>query len=154
MALFISTFTNKIDAKGRLSVPAPFRAALANQPFQGIVLFKSYRLPALEGCGIDRMAQLSNSVDQLDLFSEDQDDLAATLFADAHQLPFDSDGRVLLPEGLRAFAGIETQAAIVGRGATFQIWEPKAFQSHQEKARERLRQRGATLKLQKQGENG
>ncbi len=149
MSLFLSTFTNKVDRKGRVSVPSPFRAALSTQDFQGIVLFKSYKLPALEGSGLNRMALLSESVDQLDLFSEGQDDLAATLFADACQLSFDSDGRVLLPEEMRHFAKIEESAAFVGRGATFQIWEPEAFKSHQENARKRLRERGATLTLQK-----
>ncbi len=148
MSLFLSTFTNKVDQKGRVSVPSSFRSALVGQSFQGVVLFKSYRLPALEGCGIDRMTLLSESVDQLDLFSEDQDDLTATLFADSFQLSFDGDGRVLVPEELRAFAGIKDAASFVGRGATFQIWEPQAFKAHQEEARKRLRERGATLKLQ------
>jgi MraZ protein len=148
MSLFLSTFTNKVDRKGRVSVPATFRAALATQPFQGIILFKSYRLPALEGCGIDRMTLLSDSVDQLDLFSEDQDDLTATLFADAVQLAFDGDGRILLPEDLRAFVGVRETVSFVGRGKTFQVWEPDAFAAHQEEARRRLRERGATLKLQ------
>lgn len=133
-------------------MPATFRAALANQPFQGIVVFKSYRFPALEGCGIDRMTLLSQSVDQLDLFSEDQDDLAATLFADSYQLAFDGDGRILLPEELRTFANIEKQASFVGRGAMFQVWNPDAFKSYQKEALERLRQRGATLKLQPKAE--
>lgn len=148
MALFLSTFTNKVDAKGRISVPSSFRAAVAEQSFQGIILFKSYRLPALEGCDMARMATMSQSVDHLDLFSEDQDDLAATLFADAHQLPFDGDGRVMLPEEMRHFAGIEKHACFVGRGAMFQVWAPDAFKAHQLEARERLRQRGATLKIQ------
>jgi len=151
MALFLSTFINKVDKKGRVSVPAPFRAALSGQGFDGIVAFRSYKFPAIEACGYDRMEGLSASVDDLALFSEAQDDLAATIFADARQLPFDSDGRVILPGDLAAHAGITDRAAFVGRGPTFQIWEPKAFQAFQDEARARTRRQGATLRLTRAG---
>lgn len=147
MSLFLSTFINKIDRKGRVSIPSTFRATLNTQTFQGIILFRSYTLTALEGCGIDRMQTLSSSLDRLDLFSETHEDLASALFADTHQLPWDQDGRIILPENLREFARIKDVAAIVGRGATFQIWDPKAFELHQEKARARIKETGATLKL-------
>ncbi len=147
MALFLSTFVNKVDKKGRVSVPAPFRTALTGQSFGGIVVFRSYKFPAIEACGGDRMERLSSSVDDLALFSEQQDDLAATIFADARQLAFDSDGRVVLPEELASHANITDRAAFVGRGPTFQIWEPKAFEIYQEQARERVHRQGATLRL-------
>lgn len=147
MALFLSTFINKVDRKGRVSVPAPFRAQLVGQTFNGIVVFRSYRQQAIEACGIDRMTNLSESLDELDQFSEAQDDLAATIFADAHQLPFDSEGRVMLPQLLVEHANVTDAAAFIGRGATFQIWEPEAFRAHQETARARTRDRGATLRL-------
>ncbi len=152
MALFLSTYTNKVDKKGRLSVPALYRSALQHQEFQGIIAFRSYKFSAIEACGIDRMQQLSNSLDSLDLFSDGQDDLAATIFADAQQLAFDGEGRIMLPEALAAHAGITENACFVGRGATFQIWEPKAFAAHQANARQRALSSGATMKLQPKGE--
>ncbi|MGB8273818.1 MAG: division/cell wall cluster transcriptional repressor MraZ [Alphaproteobacteria bacterium] len=147
MALFLSTYINKVDKKGRVSVPASFRSALAGQSFAGIVAFRSYKYPALDAFGADRMEQLSASVDELALFSEQQDDLAATLFADAHQIPFDTDGRVVLPEPLVRHAGITDRAAFVGRGPSFQIWEPEAFHKFQAGARQRVGSAGVTLKL-------
>ncbi len=62
VALFISTFVNKVDKKGRVSVPAPFRAALAGQSFAGIVAYPSFVLSAIEACGIDRMEELSQGI--------------------------------------------------------------------------------------------
>ncbi len=147
MALFLSTFVNKVDRKGRVSVPAPFRAALAGQVFNGIVAFRSYKQRTIEASGIDRMASLSESLDDMELFSEAQDDLASTIFADAHRLPFDGEGRIVLSPVLAEHAGITDMAAFVGRGATFQIWEPEAFRAHQEQARTRARREGATLRL-------
>ena len=53
MAVFIDTFINKIDRKGRVSVPAPYRAALVGQLFQGIVAFPSFKHPAIQCAGMD-----------------------------------------------------------------------------------------------------
>lgn len=147
MAIFLSTFINKVDRKGRVSVPAPFRAAVRGQSFKGIVAFRSYREATIEACAMDRMERLSNSVDALDQFSDEQDELASTIFADAHQLPIDGDGRIILPAILAAHAGITTAAAFVGRGETFQLWNPEAFDRHQAEARARAGRRNATFRL-------
>lgn len=147
MALFLSTYTKKIDKKGRVSVPAAFRAALAGQSFNGFVAFRSYRLPAIEALDMSRMEEISESADELALFSEEHDDLSATIFADTAPLAFDGEGRVMLPEGLVSHAGITDMAAFVGQGRNFQIWEPETFRLHQEDARARAREQGITLKL-------
>lgn len=147
MTLFLSTFLNKLDKKGRVSVPASFRLVLSGQSFQGIVAFRSYKFPAIEGMGMERMQRLSDSVDQLDLFSETQEDLTATIFADAQMIAFDGDGRVVLPQALLDHANIKDTVAFVGRGATFQIWNPEAFEAHQVEARKRVHEKQSTLKL-------
>ena len=147
MALFLSTYINKIDKKGRVSVPASFRAALTNESFQGIIAFRSYKHNALEGCGIARMQKLSDSVDSLDFFSDNQDDLSSAIFADSQQLAFDSEGRIMLPQQLIDHAGITEYAAFVGRGATFQIWNPETFEQMQAHSRERIREQQTTLKI-------
>jgi MraZ protein len=147
MALFLSTFVNKIDKKGRISVPATFRAALSGESFQGIVAFRSYKHQAIEACSMERMQKLCASVDDLDFFSDKQDDLASTIFADALQLPLDGDGRIILPQILLDHAGISDSAAFVGRGATFQIWMPEAFAAFQDEARARVSEQQTTLKM-------
>jgi MraZ protein len=144
VALFLSTFVNKVDRKGRVSVPASFRAALAGQSFLGIVAFRSFKLPCVEGSGIDRMEEMSSRVDQIGQFSEPHDNLAV-LFSDAQQLPFDGEGRVMLPQMLAEHAGITDHAAFVGQGRTFQIWEPERFKTHQTELRERARRQAVAL---------
>ena len=142
--MFLSTFVNKVDRKGRVSVPHPFRTSLVGQNFNGIIAFRSFKLPALEACGIDRMEELSQRIDALPEFSEDRDALASIL-ADAQPLAFDGEGRVVLPEPLCRHAGITEGAAFVGLGRSFQIWEPQRFETHQDEMRERARRQGATL---------
>ena len=148
MALFLSTYINKIDKKGRVSVPAPFRAALAGESFQGIIAFRSYKYQAIEACNMSRMEQLSSSVDRLDFFSDAQDDLTASIFADAQQLPLDGDGRVSIPAILQEHAGLTDSIAFVGRGTTFQLWKPEAFEAHQAAARQRVQAQQTTISMQ------
>lgn len=143
--MFVGTHENKVDQKGRVSVPAAFRAVLAALPFQGIVVFPSHRADAVEGCGMDFLEQLNARVQEIALFSEPHDDLAMTIFGESQQLPFDSTGRVQLPEQIRAHAGITDKAAFVGMGNLFQIWEPGRLAAHKAAARQRARDKRLTI---------
>ena len=145
MALFLSTHINKIDKKGRVSVPAQWRAGLADQAFQGVVLFPSNAHAALEGFAWNYMEELSKRLDNFDLFSAEQDDLATAVFAQSVQLPFDGDGRVILPPELIDFAGLSDRVAFVGMGAKFQLWSPEALDSRKEEARAKVKSGGLTI---------
>lgn len=149
MTLFLSTYTNKVDKKGRVSVPAPFRSALSAQEFQGIIVFKSSRHDALEGFGMDRMVDMSERLDEFDMFSNEQDDMASLIFGEARQLPFDGDGRIILPSDLAEFCGITDHAAFVGLGKKFQIWAPSRLEDRLQAARRDVKDKGLTLPPQK-----
>lgn len=142
MAGFFGTYENKVDAKGRVSVPSVFRQILAGPAFTA---FPSHRAEAIEGCTVDFMEQLSARVSEIDFFSETQDDLSMTVFSDSQQLSFDSTGRVQLPELFRAHAGISDRAAFVGLGPIFQIWEPEKLARHKVEARQRARDKRLTI---------
>jgi len=142
--LFFSTFVNKVDRKGRVSVPATFRAAVADQSFPGIIVFPSFKYTALDASGIRRMEEMSERLNTLDEFSDEHENLAM-LFAAAQPLPFDTEGRIVLPESLVEYAHVTESAAFVGLGKSFQIWEPNRFADHQATLRERARQQGTRL---------
>lgn len=147
MTLFVGRHINKIDRKGRVSVPKPFRAALQAQGSQTIYAYPLFKHAAIEACSESFMARLSASLDDLDMFSDEQDDLASIVLENAHALNFDPEGRITLPKELADHAGVSEQIAFVGRGARFQIWEPAAYQANRAMAFERARARGATLRL-------
>ena len=147
MALFIDTFVNKIDSKGRVSVPATFRAALGTQSFHGIVALPSLKYPSIQCAGMDWIEELGRKVNQADFLSDEHDDLTAALFGDAKQLPFDGEGRVVLPATLASHAGIDGIAAFIGRGPHFEIWEPKGLEAHKAEARQRALEKGRTVRL-------
>jgi len=148
MTLLVGRHLNKIDKKGRVSIPKPFRAALINQGFAGVYIFPYFQFPALEGAGEAFMQRLTNSLeDNLDLFSDDQEDLASITLESTHQLAFDPEGRVSLPQDLRDHAGLNDQALFVGRGSRFRIWTPEAYKLHSAEQLVRAKARGATLRL-------
>jgi MraZ protein len=155
MPLLVGKHVNKIDRKGRVSVPKPFRAGLSaaetEQSFAGVYAFPVFKSRAIEVCGESFMSRLAESVDELDLFSDEQDDMASVILESAHALPFDPEGRVVLPPELVEHAGLSGEAMFVGRGARFQVWDPEAYREHSKKAFERARARGATLSLKPNG---
>ena len=143
--LFLSTYVNKVDRKGRVSVPATFRSTLFlhRQP-NLVIAFPSVRLPALECTGSDRMAEMQERIETLEQFSEEYENLSL-LFADAHPLAMDGEGRVILPEQLKEHAHIADDVAFVGLGAMFQLWDPAGYREHSAAVRERSRRQGTTL---------
>jgi len=143
MALFLSTYTNKVDKKGRVSVPARYRAELARQGFEGIILFPSYAHQAIEACGMDFLNSLQERLGAFDPFDEVRDDLASSIMSDSVELSFDGEGRIIMPGWLMEHAAITGHAAFVGQGDRFQIWEPEAAAAFKRQSRERaLRHRG------------
>lgn len=148
MALFVGRHLNKIDKKGRTSVPKPFRASFEEQSFRGMYAYPSFKFPAIAACGEAFMTLLSDSLaEETDFFSDDQDDLAAVILENATQLSFDAEGRVILPQELLDHAGITEEALFVGRGREMFIWEPKAYEAHAKGAFERAKSAKRTLKL-------
>jgi MraZ protein len=143
MALFLSTTTNKVDKKGRVSVPAPFRAALgkANE----IAVFRALHHPALEACSLKHLETLSDSLEHLNLAPEVYELIETTIFGGAHQLPIDGDGRIVLPASLIEAVSIDEEAVFVGRRRTFQIWAPKTYSSFEAKARDAAKAQNISL---------
>ena len=155
MALFLSRFDNKVDGKGRVSVPAAFRADLTSDVFAGVVAFTSLNTNgAIDACDIGRMQQLSDGINSLNPFSVENRDFGTTIMAGSHKLPFDTAGRILLPEKLLRHAGITNIATFAGLGATFQIWAPEAYEAYEIEATERARDQAAQFELQRRDNLG
>lgn len=149
MTAFLSTYVNKVDRKKRVSVPAPFRAVLAGSSFAGLIVYRSLREPAIEAFSRDVLDRLNSRRLSRSLEGDDfeqvllggGDSQIETIMAMVHELPFDGEGRVVIPPALAEHADIAERAAFVGRGNRFQIWAPEKFQEHQDRAIDALRRR-------------
>ena len=139
MDRFVSTYINKIDAKGRVSVPASFRTILERDGYAGgIYCYPSLDAPALDAGGKRLAENIDRILDGLPDYSDERDELSVALYGDVVTLTIDQDGRIVLPEALRAHAGISTHIAFVGLGQKFQMWEPARFEARRASAREKV----------------
>ena len=145
MNLFVSQFVNKIDKKGRVSLPSQFRNILPKKNNSEIILFKSLKFKSIEGCSSERIDKIADKIEELDIFSDDQDDFATSIFSEIIPTNLDKEGRFLISENLKAYSNISSEVTFIGQGHYFQIWEPLAATERQRKSRERLVREKKTL---------
>ncbi len=143
--LFMDTVTNKVDSKGRVSLPAEYRT-IAKEAGSEIVCYRSVSSPCIEGCLEDLLEKLAADIENAtDFFSETQDELTNLIFGDAHRYCFDSTGRIMLSEKLLAHAQIKDSAVFVGKGRKFQIWNPENWAKEETRIRTAALQKRPTL---------
>ena len=144
--MFLSSYENKLDKKGRVSVPATFRSYLTSIGYNGFISYPSFNHSALEACSQDRIEKLSNTIDSLNPFEEKRDYFATSVLSESINLQFDTEGRVSLTEKLLDHAKIKNNILFVGLGKTFQMWEPKIFEKFKVVARKKAYQNRSNLK--------
>ena len=139
MDRFVSHFTNRLDAKGRVSIPASFRAVLARDGFEGLYVHPSLDAEAVDCGGHALLKEIDELLATLSPYSEERDMFSTALLGTSEILKVDTEGRVVLTESVKTYAGISSEVTFVGQGHKFQIWEPSRFQSHLAEARSRVR---------------
>jgi len=144
--MFLSSYENKLDKKGRVSVPATFRSYLSSLGYNGFISYPSFNHSALECCSQDRIEKLSNTIDTLNPFEDKRDYFATSVLSESVSLQFDSEGRISLTQKLLNHAKIRNNILFVGLGKTFQIWEPKLFEKFKIFARKKAHQNRSNLK--------
>ena len=105
--MFLSTYENKLDKKGRVSVPASFRSYLSNLGYNGVICYPSFNNQCIEAWPQDRIEKISNTIDSLNPFEEKKDYFATSILSESINLQFDSEGRILLTSKLLKHAKIK-----------------------------------------------
>ena len=144
--MFLSTYENKLDKKGRVSVPASFRSYLSNLGYNGVICYPSFNNQCIEAWPQDRIEKISNTIDSLNPFEEKRDYFATSILSESVNLQFDTEGRVSITDKLLKHANIKSNILFVGLGKTFQIWEPKIFEKFKLLARKKAYQNRSNLK--------
>ena len=148
--MFLSTYENKLDKKGRVSVPASFRSYLSNLGYNGVVCYPSFNNQSIEAWPQDRIEKISNAIDSLNPFEEKRDFFATSILSESVSFQFDGEGRISLSSKLLKHAKIKKDMIFVGQGKTFQIWEPKIFEKFKTNARKKSNLNRASLKWEHQ----
>lgn len=139
MDRFVSNYTLRLDAKGRVSIPGPFRAVLARDGFEGLYCYPSLDQPAIDAGGHALLAGIKTLIDGFPDYSDARDELQLALYGTSETLKMDAEGRVSLTEALKQKAGITNEVSFVGLGDKFQIWEPARFRAQLAEATEKVR---------------
>ena len=140
MTQFLGTHTNRLDAKGRVSIPAPFRAVLKDADENAtLILRPSHKHRCIEGWPIATFNALAESMRHMPTFSDDQEDLAFALYGEVTQVEPDREGRIVLPDELVMYANLKDAVRFIGLSAHFQIWEPEAAERRRAEAKARAR---------------
>ncbi len=148
--MFLSTYENKLDKKGRVSVPSSFRSYLSNLGYNGIICYPSFNHQSIEAWPQERIEKISSAIDTLNPFEDKRDFFATSILSESISLQFDSEGRISLTPKLLKHAKIKNSMVFVGQGKTFQIWEPSLFEKFKVNARKKANLNRASLKWESQ----
>ena len=151
--MFLASYENKLDKKGRVSVPASYRSYLSNLGYNGVICYPSFNHQSIEAWPQDRIEKISNTIDSLNPFEEKRDYFATSILSESINLQFDSEGRISLTSKLIKHAKIKSSMLFVGQGKTFQIWEPTIFEKFKITARKKANINRASLKWEKHFNN-
>jgi MraZ protein len=136
---FVSHFVNRLDAKGRVSIPAPFRSVLMRDGFVGLYVHPSLDTAALDCGGNALLKEIDALLEMHPPYSIERDVFSTALIGTSEILKIDPEGRISLSEPAKAHTGISSDVVFVGLGHKFQMWEPSRFRSHLDEAKQRLR---------------
>tara|TARA_B100000941_G_scaffold38456_1_gene22828 strand:- start:327 stop:782 length:456 start_codon:yes stop_codon:yes gene_type:complete len=151
--MFLSTYENKLDKKGRVSVPASFRSYLSNLGYNGVICYPSFNNNCIEVWPQDRIEKILNAIDTLNPFEEKKDYFATSILSESINLQFDSEGRIVITTKLLKHAKIKNIVLFVGQGKTFQIWEPTNYEKFKVTAKKKSNIYRASLKWERQFNN-
>ena len=144
--MFLSTYQNKLDKKGRVSVPASFRSYLSNLGYNGVICYPSFNNYCIEAWPQDRIEKISNAIDSLNPFEEKKDYFATSILSESTSLQFDNEGRIIITTKLLKHAKIKNNILFVGQGKTFQIWEPSHYEKFKVTAKRKSNIHRSSLK--------
>jgi MraZ protein len=148
MDRFVSHHVLRLDAKGRVSVPASFRAVLARDGFDGLYCHPALDRPALDAGGNALLAEIEALITGFSPYSEEREQFSLALFGTSETLKIDGEGRVVLTDTHKAHAGINEAVIFVGLGHKFRIWEPGRFRAELAEATDKVRAFKAELGAQ------
>lgn len=135
MDRFLGRHVKRIDSKGRVSIPAAFRAVLSSDGFEGLFALRSLKVPAVDAGGNALLGEIDALLGGYDRYSDDYQVLSVALLGAGDTLTLDGEGRIVLPDWVRDASGITDEVVFVGQGTRFQFWSPERFAHFEQAAR-------------------
>ena len=148
MDRFVSHYLLRLDAKGRVSIPASFRAVLAQDGSDGLFCCPALDRPAIDMGGTALLTEIEQLIASFPPYSDEREQFSTALYGSSETLTIDAEGRVKLTEALKDHAGIMEAVSFVGLGHKFQIWAPDRFSAQLSEATGKMRALKEELSVQ------
>lgn len=129
MAFFTSEYECKLDAKGRLVLPAKIKANLPEVSSHELVLRKGFE-PNLIVYPMLEYKKIHSKISSLSEFNAEQRRLKRNFFRSIATVELDNSGRFLIPKNMLSHASLEKEAVVVGLGNTIEIWNPEVYDEY------------------------
>lgn len=125
--MFLGEFEHTIDDKGRVAIPARFREELGER----FVLTRGFE-QCLQAFPRLMWDELSDKINRLPLANTQARSLRRILFSPAAEVEIDRQGRILIPQGLREYAGLAEEVLITGMNTYFELWSGERWRAVQD----------------------
>lgn len=134
--MFKGSSLHTMDNKGRVSIPVRFRDVLKERQDRQLILtnWEGYILAFPHSEWVELEAKLK----ELSQFRKEYRDFKRFLISGAEECPLDRQGRILIPPGLRDYAKLGREVAVVGLVQNFEIWDRERYESHRKQLEESL----------------
>lgn len=129
MVNLIGTYECKVDAKGRLMVPSALKKQLAPMLQEGFVLKRSVFQPCLELYPMDQWNELMKKINGLNRFKKKNNDFIRRFTAGVKTVEVDTNGRLLIPKDLVAFADISKEIVLSSAINIIEIWDKDKYEN-------------------------
>ena len=126
MAFFTSEYTGKLDAKGRLVLPAKMKANLPEAASTELFMREGFE-PCLELYPLTEYKKVYSKIAGLNEFNAEYRKLQRNFFRGSATVELDSAGRLLIPKSMLHYAGLDKEIVVVGMGNRMEIWNPKEY---------------------------
>lgn len=130
MAFFTSEYECKLDAKGRLVLPAKIKASLPEVSTHELIIQKGFE-PNLKVYPMLEYKKIHAKIAALSDFNPEQRSLKRQFFRSITQVDLDSAGRILIPKQVLAHASLEHDVLLIGMGNHIEMWNPQLFEEYQ-----------------------
>ncbi|MDH4229893.1 MAG: division/cell wall cluster transcriptional repressor MraZ [Nitrospirota bacterium] len=125
--MFLGRESNRIDAKGRLAIPAKFREVVGSAA--RLVVTRKVLDPCLEVFSEERWREFMDRLQTLSQVKPEVRQFRRMLYSGAEVCSLDRQGRILIPAHLREYAGLDRETVLAGTGDTFEIWDEARWQA-------------------------
>ena len=129
MTFFTSEYESKLDAKGRIVLPARIKSQLPEGDSQELVIRRGFE-PCLIMYPMVEFKKVFSKISGLNEFNEENRKLQRNFLSGVVTVELDSNGRFLIPKNMLTYAQIEKDAMLVGTGSKVEIWNPTIYEKH------------------------